>query len=564
MSYVHLQQAWDELTAPGAPFELAMAEVAGVPLRTYRAAPATVRDLFLPTIAFADRDYIVYQHERVTYAQAHAAAAAVGNWLLETGVRPGNRVAIAMRNYPEWMLIYWGCLSVGVCVVGMNAWWTGEEMAYALRDSTPKVLFCDSERLERLQPHRDEFADMRLAVARCHQLPARAIAVEAIFSRGGPMPEVSIDPDQDASIFYTSGTTGFPKGAQLTHRNCVANLLNMQFAGQVQALALQRASGMPPAPAPAQSVTLIPTPFFHVTGNNCLAYSATVRGATMVLMYRWDPTEALGLIERERITEISGVPVMCREILNHPDFASYDTSSVLSMGAGGAALQSDLVGRIDRQMSRARPRTGYGMTETSGLITSIFGDFLIDKPTSVGRPLPIFETRFADEEGSDVPEGAVGELWVRGSSVIKGYLNRPDDTAEAIRDGWFATGDLGRLDEDGFLYIVDRKKDMVLRGGENIYCAEVENVVQTHPDVRECCVFGIPDERLGEAVAAAIVLHEGKSLSTDELADFCLRQLARHKLPSRVWFLERPLPRNATGKFVKRELREQLLSSGVA
>lgn len=554
----YLDEAWRELTAPGADFELETISVGGEPARIYRNAPKTVRDLWLPTSVFGDRPYLVYQQERLTYAEAHAAAAAVGHWLLGNGVAPGDRVAIAMRNYPEWMLIYWGCVSVGICAVGVNAWWTGEEMAYALADSEPKILFCDAERLQRILPHAERFKDTRIVVTRTSDAPADAVQLDAVLAGGGVLPEVAIDPDADACIIYTSGTTGYPKGAQLTHRNCVTNLWNMQFAGQVQALALQRMDG-PPAAPPAQSVALISTPFFHVTGNNCLAYSATVRGATMVLMYRWDPTEALALIERERVTEVSGVPVMSREILGHPDFARYDTSSVVSMGGGGAPLQEDLVGKIAGQMENARPRTGYGMTETSGLISSITGRFLLDKPSSVGRPLPTFDLRFLDEEGVDVPAGAVGEICVRGAAVIKGYLNQPEATAETIPDRWLRTGDLGRLDEDGFLHIVDRKKDMVLRGGENVYCVEVENAIQEHADVVECCVFGIPDERLGEAVAAAVLPRDGAGLDAEALAAHCARRLAAHKIPSRIWFLDQPIPRSATGKFVKRELRDRLL-----
>lgn len=559
--YRELDRAWQELTAPGAPFEMATITLRGAPTRVFRSVPATVRDLWLPTAAFGDRDYMIFEDERVTYREAHAAAAATANWLRARGIGRGDRVAIAMRNYPEWMAIYWGCVSIGVSVVGLNAWWTGEEIAYALRDSAPSVVFCDAERLARMQEQPEALDGMTLVVTRSGDVPAGALAWDDVRATGGTMPDAAIDPEDDACIFYTSGTTGFPKGARLTHRNCITNIYNIMFAGQAQTLALQRAGLIPPPPTtpPPPAVTLIPTPFFHVTGNTCLAFSSTIRGGAMVLLYKWDATRALELIERERVGEVSGVPVMAREILNHPDFASYDTSSLGSIGGGGASFQRDLVTRIIDVMPTARPRTGYGMTETSGSVTTISGAFLTDKPTSVGRLLPTFDARFVDDDGQDAEDGAVGELWVRGGAVIKGYLNQPEATADTITYGWLHTGDLARIDADGFVYIVDRKKDMIIRGGENIYCAEVENCVQQHPAVAECCVFAVPDDRLGEAVAAAIVLRAGASASAAEIAAYCGATLARHKVPAHLWFLDEPLPRNATGKFMKREVQARFV-----
>jgi long-chain acyl-CoA synthetase len=557
MHYKELNAAWAELTAPGAPFEIEQIEVRGIRVRSFKTAAANVRALWLSTAAFADREYIVYQDERMSYGQAHAQAAAIATWLLRQGVRPGERVAIAMRNYPEWMLIYWACVSVGVAVVGMNAWWVGDEIEFVLKDSAPKVVFCDRERLERLQERPATIAAIKLVAVRA-EAPARVTPWAEVIAQGADLPVVEIDPDADACIFYTSGTTGAPKGAQLTHRGCIANLYNMMFAAQVQAMATQRGAGAAPTAPPRAPKTLVTTPLFHVTANNCAAYSITARGGVMVLMYRWDPGEALRLIERERITEVSGVPVMFREVINHPDFDRHDTSSLLSVGGGGAPLHPDLVTKIDTTVKTARPRTGYGMTETCGIITSISGDFFVDKPASVGRAMPTFEVRCVDDEGAVLAQGEVGELWARGSPVIKGYLNRPEATAEAITDGWLHTGDVAKIDEDGFIFIVDRKKDMVLRGGENVFCAEVEGCVHHHPAVAECCVFGVPDARLGEAVAAAVVLRPGKLLDAEALRAHCAVHLAKHKVPHHVWFLTQPIPRNANGKFLKRELRERL------
>jgi long-chain acyl-CoA synthetase len=565
LHYKELKQAWDELTAPGAQFEIETQLVRGVLLRCYKNAPPSVRELWLSTQAFADRTYLVYQNERITYAEAHRQTAAIAHWLLERGVKPGERVAIAMRNYPEWMLIYWACVSVGIAVVGMNAWWTSEEMAYAFSDSEPRVAFCDAERLARIAERPDMAAGVTLVAVRT-PATGNVIPYSAVIEHKTPMPVVAVDPDDDACIFYTSGTTGFPKGAQLTHRGCISNLMNMMFAGAAAGLATQRGTGVfvdPAAPLPIP-VTLVTTPLFHVTANNCVAYLTTAAGGAMVLMYRWDAGEALKLIERERVSGCSGVPVMAREILSHPDFAKTDTSSLLTLGGGGAPLHPDLVQKIDTSVATARPNTGYGMTETCGIITSISGDFFVDRPASAGPVMPSYEAKCVDDAGREVAQGEIGELWVRGAPVIKGYINRPEATAESITDGWLHTGDIARIDEDGFVFIVDRKKDMVLRGGENVYCAEVEAAMHRHHAVAECCVFGVADDRLGEEVAAAVVLRPNHTVSAHELREHCAVNISKHKIPRYIWILTEPLPRNASGKFLKRELRDTLKLSEAA
>jgi long-chain acyl-CoA synthetase len=449
-------------------------------------------------------------------------------------------------------------VSIGVAVVGMNAWWTAEEMAYGLSDSAPKVLFLDAERLARVKERPEMVAGMQVVGVRIPDAPANVVPWANVIATGGSLPDVAVDPDSDACIFYTSGTTGFPKGAQLTHRGCVANLMNMQYAGASAALSMQRATGLEPPATPPVPVTLITTPLFHVTANNCGAYAATAVGGTLVLMYRWDAGEALRLIERERISGMSGVPVMARELINHPDFEKTDTSSLLALAGGGAQVPPDLVLKIESKVATARPGTGYGMTETCGIITSISGDFFVDKPDSAGPSMPNFEVKCVDDDGRTVGPGEIGELWVRGSSVIKGYINRPDATASSIVDGWLKTGDVARIDEHGFIYIVDRKKDMVLRGGENVYCAEVEATLYRHSAIAECCVFGVPDDRLGEEVGAAIVLKPGEALTDTALREHCAAIMAKHKIPRYMWFLDEPLPRNASGKFLKRELRDRL------
>ncbi|MDE2434888.1 MAG: acyl--CoA ligase [Sphingomonadales bacterium] len=558
MHYAELRAARAELTGPGGQFEVVKADVLGERLLTYRNAPPSVREFWLSTAAHGDRTYLVYGDERLTYAEAHARANAVAAWLFDQGLRPGDRVAIAMRNYPEWMLIYWACVSTGIAVVGMNAWWTAEEMDYALKDSAPKVLFCDGERLARFRACPDRIGTVALVGVRLGDYPADVTRWETVIADSGAMPQVSVDADADACIFYTSGTTGFPKGAQLTHRGCVSNLMNLLYAAISSALAVERGTGIAPPADPPIPVLLLTTPLFHVTANNCGAYATTAAGGTLVLMYRWDAGEALRLIARERCTGMSGVPVMARELINHPDFLTTDTSSLTGLAGGGAQVPPGQVLEIEERVPTARPSTGYGMTETCGIITSISGDFFVDRPNSAGPAMPNFEVKCVDDNGDEVPLGEPGELWVKGSSVIKGYINRPEATAETITHGWLHTGDIARMDGDGFLTIVDRKKDLVIRGGENIACSEVEAALYRHPDVAECCVFAVPDEHLGEEVGAAVVARPGAVLNADMLREECARHLSKHKVPRHIWLLDQPLPRNASGKFLRRELRDTL------
>lgn len=552
-------------------------------MKTFAAAPPDMRVLWELTAGRGDDTYIVYEDERYSYAQIHALVRRLAHVLRhEHGVDSGDRVALAMRNYPEWVIGYWATISVGAAVVGMNAWWTGPEMEYGLSDSRPKVLICDDERLERVLPHLDGLRATTplhvMSVRSDRPLPSDATRwSDTITAEAAPdsLPPAAIDPDDDATIFYTSGTTGFPKGAQLTHRGSVHNILHLVFWTTVTQTAesLAIAAGDLPAPrapegdvtaSPSKPVFMAPTPLFHVTACNCLLHPCTLAGGTLVLTYKWDPARALELIERERVTNFSGVPTMSRELLAHPDWSRRDTSSLQGMGGGGAALQPDLVEKIDKSLSKGVPSTGYGLTETHGIVTANSSRYFLAKPSSCGPVMPTLEAKLVDELGQDLEPGptVIGQLCVRGPVVIKGYLNRPEATADAIRDGWFNTGDIARIDEDGFVYIVDRAKDMVLRGGENVYCSEVETAMYTHPDVAECAVFGIPDERLGEEVAAAVVPAPGSTLDEGVLRAHLAERIAKHKIPAVFWFMDEPLPRNANGKFVKRELKERLLGAG--
>ena len=562
-------RAWDELTAPGAQFAMKEIEVRGVPMRVFESAPPSMRFVWELAAGYGERDYLVFEDERLTYAEADAIIKALAHHLRDVhGIGTGDRVAVAMRNYPEWVLSYWAIVSLGAACVGMNAWWTTDEMRFGLADSAPKVLIADDERLERVLPVlaslRDDNPLHVIAVRTDRDLPDDADRWRDVVDPSAApdgLPDATIDPDDDAVIFYTSGTTGQPKGAQLTHRGSVHNLLNLAFMAGVSTAAAAKAGVSQPDPVAAgqtQNVFMAPTPLFHVTANNCLLHPATISGSKMVLTYKWDAGRALELIEREGVTTFSGVPTMSRELLMHPDWEARDTSTLTGLGGGGAPLQPDLVAKIDKSLAGGGPSTGYGLTETHGIVTANSGSLYVAKPASCGRIVPTLDAKLVDELGNDVADGGIGELCVRGSVVIKGYLNRPDATADAIPEGWFHTGDIARIDEDGFVFIVDRAKDMVLRGGENIYCTEVETAIYRHEAIAEAAVFGVPDDRLGEVVGAAIVLVSGATLTEADLQAYLADSLAKFKIPERVWVLNDPLPRNANGKFMKRELRDTL------
>lgn len=555
--YKELAAVRAELSSAGQMFEIEEIEVRGTRVKSWRHAPATLRDFWLQSAAHGDAEYLVYNDERWTYREAHDLVNRVASWLTANDIGRHDRVAIAMRNYPEWLLAYWATLSAGATVVGVNAWWVAEEMRYGLCDANPKLIIADQERIARLDQVRSDLPEHLLVGVRCDAaLSDNLIPWETVTAHEGPLPDPKVEPDDDACIFYTSGTTGRPKGAQLTHRGCTNNIMSAVFSNLSQATALARLAGKEYS-TPDKTAVLLTTPLFHVTANNVIAHSNTLLGNKLVHMYKWDAAEAIRLIEREKISSLSGVPVMAREVLAHPDYAKADTSSLAAVGGGGAPVQPDLVSKIEGGSS-ATPVSAYGMTEICGLATGIAGQFFLERPESVGPVLPIFDVKCVDADGNDVAQGERGEVLLKGAQVIKGYLNRADATAESIVDGWLHTGDIGYLDSEGFLYIVDRAKDMVLRGGENIYCAEVEAVFYKLESVAEAAVFAVPDDIMGEEVGVALYLKPNTSLAVAELREFCTQHLAAYKIPRYIWLLNTPIPRNASGKFLKKDLQSTL------
>ncbi|MCH2415542.1 MAG: acyl--CoA ligase [Acidimicrobiales bacterium] len=570
----HYKEAWEELTAKGAAFSWSNIEISNNMTRVYDSAPANLVDIWSMSAAHGEKDYLIYGDERISYEEAHLKVNSFASYLHNLGIKHGDRVAILMRNYPEWVLTYWAIASLGAVAVGMNAWWTGPEIEFAVDDCDPRVIVCDQERMERIIPHlsllRGE-GDVHLVAVRTGvDLPEDSIRWEDAISIGKELPNVSgvpIEPDDDVCVFYTSGTTGHPKGAVLTHRGAVSNLLNLAFWSTMAKLAEQKAveAGEPPTGSDkkvgeSNPGSVLAVPLFHVTGCNCCMHPVTAVGGKLVLMHKWNPEQALEVIERERPTTFTGVPTMARELVNSPDFSKRDTSSLDSLGGGGAAVQPDLVQKIEERLE-GRPSTGYGLTEVNGVITVNAAHFFLAKPESAGSPCPVMESRIVDGNGEDLPIGEEGELWVKGGNVFRGYLNRPEANKEVLTEGWFHTGDIAYFDEDGFLFLVDRAKDMVLRGGENVYSAEVEAAIYKHPSIAEAAVFAVPDERLGETVGVAIYLLPETTCSIQELKDHVSSLIAPFKVPEHIWFVDEALPRNANGKFLKRELKERFVGS---
>ncbi len=552
--------SWDEavaaVTAPGQRFGLVDAEIDGQPQKVFQNAPPSLRALFDAARGHGDAVFIVYEDERWSFTEFMSRVDAMAALMAgHFEITKGDRVAIAMRNYPEWIVAFAATVSLGGIAVCMNAWWTSEELEYGLEDSGAKLIVADAERIERAAPHLGRLGARALAVRCTGDLPEHCEHLDAILTPGAAMPKVDVLPEDDATILYTSGTTGHPKGAVSRHR-AVTNAL-MSF-GARSAVNLTIEPPKHKHPFPTSFILVVP--LFHVTGLIPVMMSAVSGGFKLVMMYKWGPERALELIEREHVTTFVGVPTMSWDLLESPDFARRDTSSLLSVGGGGAPAPPELVKRVDQGFKRGRPGIGYGMTETNAYGPQNAGNDYLRKPRSAGRALPIMQVKVADDSGKEVPRGSVGEIMFRGPNLIRGYWNKPEATAETIIDGWLRSGDIGRMDEEGFIFVEDRAKDMVLRGGENIYCAEVEAALYQHPAVYEAAVFGVPHPRLGEEVAAAIHPRAGATLDVDELRAYLKEHIAPFKIPSIVEICAEKLPRNAAGKFLKRDLRDALVA----
>ncbi len=566
---VSLAQAHAQLTAPGQRFEIEEKVIRGVNTRTWKNAPATLRDIFLNGRTFQDREFLVYEDDRATFETFARATITLARQLQADGVKKGDRVAVIMRNIPEWPVAFWAGILAGAIVTPLNAWWTGPELEYGLADSGTKIAIVDDERLERITASFDALPSLekvyapRLAADPTDPKVRRLEDVIGKVNDWGlladqPLPDVPLEPEDDATILYTSGTTGKPKGALGTHRNMTSNIM----ASGISATRNFLRAGQPlPESDPhklPQRVNLLVVPMFHATGLSANLSPAMNSGGKIVLMRRWDTEPAMALIEREKVNSTGGVPTIAWQLIEHPAREKYDLSSLMSVAYGGAPSAPELVRKIVEVFPASQPGNGWGMTETTATFTSHLGKDYENRPDSAGPAAPVGEMEIRDPaDGKTVlAPNVVGELWVKGPQVVKGYWNKPEATAETFVNGWLRTGDLARLDDEGFLFIVDRAKDMLIRGGENIYCVEVENVLYDHPDVMDAALVGIPHKTLGEEPAAVVHLKPGGRADEAELKAFVRERLAAFKVPVKVVFWPETLPRNANGKIVKTELKK--------
>lgn len=550
-------EATATMISTGSPFELESVNVHGHLLDCFKNAPTSLRSIWESAAERGDDVYFIYNDEQLTYGAADQQVRALATWMLAKGITKGDRVAVGMRNYPEFAMAFWAIQSIGAVMVSLNAWWIGEELKYALSDSGAIAAIVDGERFERLTPEmRTELGISHVVVARSENCDGATPWAEATKDQNAVVPPVDIHPEDDATILYTSGTTGFPKGAAGSHRNYITNVWNALF--NVGVASVMAGAAVPDPNGPRAHATGLATfPFFHIAGL-CGMINSTNNGATIVTQFKWDATDALRLVEKYKINSLGGVPTVVRSFLEHPDRDNYDLSSIVAISQGGAPVAPDTIARIEGDFAgKVNPGNGYGLTETTAAVIGNSGENYFAKKESVGLPYVGTKVRILDEDGRDVPQGSIGEVCVYGPNNVRGYWNKPAETAKAFVDGWFHTGDAGYIDEDGFIYVVDRIKDMVLRGGENVYCVEVETVLFEHDAVRDCAVIGLPHPKLGEEVAAVLVAANGFDHNhTDEVIAYLSSRLAAFKVPSKVFWHPEELPRNATGKVLKKDLRE--------
>jgi acyl-CoA synthetase (AMP-forming)/AMP-acid ligase II len=559
--------AYRQITAPGTPWEIAPIARDGRNYRGFLKAPANLRELFAPARAHGDREFLVYEGERWSFTRLFALADAISNALLrDAGIAKGDRVAIAMRNYPEWMAAFIGITGAGAVAVPLNSWGRTEELEFALDDAGARLVFCDQQRLEYLAPRLDERGS-RAIVARPApgSLPPHTLSLEDFVAAhaGTAPPEVPLAPDDLAMMLYTSGTTGKPKGAASTQQSVCQAVACFECSGTAAAMANPEAIGAMMQSGFAPTVMLA-YPLFHVSGLYSVFMLALRAGRRIVMMYKWDVGQALEYIAAERVTMFTGAPSMLLELLESPDFARYDTSSLMSLGAGGSATPGKLAKLMFERVKNPFPGAGWGMTETNALGSSFTGQAFSHRMGSSGFVQPIIDLRFLDEEGEEVPPGVPGHIWLRSITLIQGYWNRPDANAKEFRDGWFNTGDIGYLDADGYLFLSDRAKDMVIRGGENVYPLEIESTLMNRADVIETVAFGVPDEQMGEEVALVVRAAPGSGLDTATVRAWLGERLAAFKVPRYIEFTTEPLPRNVMQKILKKDIRAAYLQRRAA
>ncbi|ARN75270.1 class I adenylate-forming enzyme family protein [Oceanicoccus sagamiensis] len=560
----NIQQAIAGLTAPGGDFEIIQADVLGQSLPVYKPAPGSLRDIYMACLQHNQKTFLVYHQQRLSFMDTYQQTAKFAYILTQQfDVKKGDRVAIAMRNNPEWIVAFMAATSLGAVAVPMNGWWTTEELEYGLQDCGAKVVVVDNQRMQRIEPFYQAM-DIRAVVISSAANSQPSTDTQFNYSElmsacaDQQMPTVEISTDDDATILYTSGSSGKPKGVVATHRSIINTLVSWLLLAVGSEVAGAKPDNMPEAD---DLVALLTVPLFHVTGCHSLFLLSLIIGRKVVMMHKWDPQEALKLIEQEKVTYVNGVPTMSQELLDAAENTDRDISSLVELASGGAARPPEHVRRISETF-KMNPVNGYGLTETNAMGAVNAGITYIECPDSVGMPSPaVTEIRIVDEQGNSLPAGERGEICIKSPANARGYWNNPTATADAFKDGWFHTGDVGYLDDLNMLFIVDRIKDIIIRGGENISCNEVEAAIYAYEGVAEVAVFAVPDERLGEVVGAKLFMKANASITEQQLVEFLQDHIAAYKIPSHLIISEEPLPRTATDKIFKREIKEQYLAA---
>ena len=560
------EQAHATLTAPGAPFEVVEEDVLGNRMKVYKQRFTSLREVAAFAQTRGDGDtFLVYGDRRWSTGAFLREANSVGQALAEQcGVGHGDRVAVLSANNPQWCLAFWGTVDLGAILVGLNGWWKADEILYGLQDSGSRVLVADRGRIMRIAGQLEALPDLEhVFLIDCAPADVgldgdpRVRAFDELLGRPhDELPDTPINEDDPAVIFYTSGTTGRPKGAISTHRSMLANLQNTLYYGMSSALRM----GVNPLSADGseQRSALLTSPLFHVSGCHSGLVVGLLIGIKLVIpVGKFEPEKAMQLIQDEKITTWSSVPTMVWRVVEHPDRHHYDLSSIQSVAYGGSPTAVEMQRRVRETFPNVSSLgNAYGLTESSSVATVNSGEDIDLRPESVGRPMPVVDIKIVDPDEKEVPTGETGEVWIRGPIIMPGYWNRPDATAETLTpDGWLRTGDLGHVDDDGFLYITDRAKDMIIRGGENVYCVEIENRLVEHPAIADAAVIGVPHQTLGEEVKAVIEVADGEELTIDEVQRWVAETLADFKVPAYVDLRRDKLPRNASGKLLKNVLR---------
>lgn len=562
MSFATAAEAVAHIVTTEDMFALEETEIRGITYKTFKNAPAHLGEVMALTAEYDDLEFLVFEQERYTYAAFREHTYRLAQALIhEAGIKKGDRVAIVMRNYPEYLMLMMAITSIGGVVVFMNSWWTTDEMEYGFTDSGAKLAFVDGQRTAAMEPFVEKLGIRRIMV-RDASVPGTTSYKDLIAAApSSDAPSVAIHTDDDMAIMYTSGSTGHPKGVVQTHRGAMSAVFSWLMGG-----VLADAMGTAPPPPlgedgePLQVCGLITTPMFHVSATHACFLVGLVSGAKLVMMYKWNAMEAVDLIEREKATRFFGVPTMSADLMEAAATMGKSLSTLRSMEAGGAKRPAAQVGKLAKAIPNAQPSTGFGMTETNALGIGIRGQDYVDRPGAAGRLYPpLQEMKIVDDNGVEVPNGTVGELTLKSAANMRCYLNKPEATAEALKDGWLYTGDLATVDDEGIVTIVDRKKDMIIRGGENISCLEVDAAIHLHPAVAEAAVFSMPHERLGEVVGAGVTLKPGADVSEQDLQAFLKEQLSSFKVPEQIWFRSEPLPRGGTEKTDRRALRIECL-----